>query len=235
MPIPSRINYIRSKKKHAVAMNKWAERNREIRSVSESPGATEIRTITTTKSENTVPTTKCLLMGTTIVKTKRGQLVCLLCRRKFTDKRKMKQHLELSELHRHNLNQKEAVAKTTSYRDRAKERRNMHGPETKFPDSEANDDDDDDAPSLTKARTVVDAEIVNPSENLGVSNIGNKMLQKLGWKEGGALGRQGGGDRRDANNSNYSDTKDKLKEDWKKIEQLAGSNGGTQGRRTGRK
>jgi hypothetical protein len=55
--------------------------------------------------------------------------------------------------------------------------------------------------------------VVDPQETLGESNVGNKMLQKLGWKSGTNLGRNAGGE----------STGEALKKDWERIEQLAKS------------
>ena len=60
-----------------------------------------------------------------------------------------------------------------------------------------------------------EAEIVRPEDNLGESNIGNQMLQKLGWKSGSSLGRGGEGEQ--------ARTQSTLVKDWEKIETLASS------------
>ena len=140
--------------------------------------------------------------------------VCLLCRRKFATVEKLKKHEELSSLHKENLEKKrkeeEAKKKKEEesgmdYRDRAHERRIMHGP------AEAAS-----LPALPRdleeAATTRAAEVVRPEENLGESNIGNVLLQKLGWKSGTSIGRGANGDQDNA-----------LVKDWEKIESLAAS------------
>ncbi len=67
------------------------------------------------------------------------------------------------------------------------------------------------APSLEQAREVEISEAIRPEDHLGTANIGNKMLQKLGWK-GGSLGRKGNFD----SGTNYG-----LKKDWEIIEKAA--------------
>lgn len=198
-------------KKHAADIDKWAERGREIRSVSESPDSLALHA---DPQKWLVASMTCVM----IAKTKSGQWACLLCKRKFANKDKLKQHFELSALHKLNMGKREEVKKAADissskeYRDRAKERRYMHGPEVSVSDK-VQDNVLTTGPSLTQAREVVETDVVNPDENLGVSNIGNKMLQKLGW-EGGVLGRKD-------NEGNNSEIKNKLKEDWSKIEFLA--------------
>ena len=79
-------------------------------------------------------------------------------------------------------------------------------------------------PSLEKARTVTTTETVAPDANLGATNVGNKLLQKLGWKNGESLGR-----RPDENTGSgpslvgKEHTLVKLKQDWERIENLSGN------------
>jgi RNA-binding protein 5/10 len=163
-------------KEHATKMDLWSERGKELRG--EAP----------------------------LVRTKTGQPVCLLCHRKFPDVSKLRRHEDLSELHKENLvkkqqQQRAAAEASTSYRDRALERRILHG-------------DDTDAGTLVgrPLQEQMSKEIVGPKENLnlGASNIGNQMLQKLGWKAGSAIGR-------------HSDKPDEgvLQKEWERIEAMA--------------
>ena len=182
------------KKKDAVNLEVWAERGKEIR-----------------EETGKVHSTKNVPMTTT------NKPVCLLCRRKFASIEKLKKHEELSALHKENLEKKEEEDKakkkesesSMEYRDRALERRLMHGPEVAS------------LPALPRdldASNASKADIVRPEDNLGASNIGNQMLQKLGWKSGSSLGRatsnaEGGQD----------NVQSALAKDWEKIEALAAS------------
>jgi RNA-binding protein 5/10 len=173
-------------KQHTVNLEKWSERGKESREGNEAPSMNP-------------PTTTL------------GQPVCLLCRRKFASVEKLKQHEELSALHKENLQKKKAAdakkeqeAKTSmEYRDRALERRIMHGPDTAS------------LPALPRdlEAPVREADVVRPEDNLGASNVGNQMLQKMGWKSGASAGnrvRSGTGE-------------GQLVKDWAKIESLAAS------------
>mmetsp|Transcript_15317 Transcript_15317/g.21334 ORF Transcript_15317/g.21334 Transcript_15317/m.21334 type:complete len:421 (-) Transcript_15317:33-1295(-) len=174
------------RKKHQADMNVWAKREKEIRGMT-----------TTSPSPSAVKTTK------------KGLPICLLCKRKFSTIQKLRQHEKLSSLHKTNLEKAEAAKKDNpkqstddataanqlaaqqeqNYRDRARERRVMHGPENSITAT---------AETIMAAVTNQEEEhrmtdIVRPEDNLGTSNIGNQMLQKLGWKAGNTLGSSGAG------------------------------------------
>lgn len=182
----------RSEKQHSANMDKWSERVREIRG---------------NDGTKTAPTTS------------KGQPVCLLCRRKFATIEKLKQHEELSKLHKENMAKKknaddkkeqESATASAEYRDRVLERRIMHGPE----------------PSTALPRELDvpeqrDAELVRPESSLGTANVGNQMLQKLGWKAGASLGRNAGNDSPAEGGQDHVQTA--LVKEWEKIESLAAS------------
>uniref|UniRef100_A0A7N8Y5G3 RNA binding motif protein 5 n=1 Tax=Mastacembelus armatus TaxID=205130 RepID=A0A7N8Y5G3_9TELE len=107
------------------------------------------------------------------------KLACLLCRRQFPNKEGLLRHQQLSDLHKKNLEVlrrskmseaelEELERKETEmkYRDRAAERREKYG----IPEPPVNYE------QPTK-------------DGLTSDNIGNKMLQAMGWKEGKGLGR----------------------------------------------
>ncbi|KAM4022285.1 RNA-binding protein 5 isoform 2-T3 [Anomaloglossus baeobatrachus] len=123
------------------------------------------------------------------------KLACLLCRRQFPNKDALTRHQQLSDLHKQNLDvyrrsrlsdqdlealeQRDREAK---YRDRAAERREKYG----IPE-----------PPEPKRKKQYDAGVVNyeqpTKDGIDTSNIGNKMLQAMGWKEGSGLGRKSQG------------------------------------------
>lgn len=111
--------------------------------------------------------------------------ICWLCRRKFKSEEKLRYHEKESQMHRDNL------AKKGNYKDRAEERKAMHGPE-----------------ETVAAVAPVVAPMVEPAkpeaESLGESNVGRQMLEKLGWKGEPENGQQ-----------------KQLKKDWERIETAA--------------
>ncbi|XP_067854593.1 RNA-binding protein 5-like isoform X4 [Heptranchias perlo] len=119
------------------------------------------------------------------------KMACLLCRRQFPSKETLIRHQQLSELHKQNLEihrrakmtdtELEALEKNEremKYRDRAAERREKYGiPEPPEPKRKK-----------FFAPQVVDFE--QPTKDgIGSDNIGSRMLQAMGWKEGSGLGR----------------------------------------------
>ncbi|XP_077053897.1 RNA-binding protein 5 isoform X4 [Siphateles boraxobius] len=120
------------------------------------------------------------------------KMACLLCRRQFPNKEGLIRHQQLSDLHKQNLEVlrrsklseaelEELERKETEmkYRDRAAERREKYGiPEPPAPKKR----------KFTQPTPVVNYE--QPTKDgLNSDNIGNKMLQAMGWKEGKGLGR----------------------------------------------
>ncbi|XP_034389094.1 RNA-binding protein 5-B-like [Cyclopterus lumpus] len=120
-----------------------------------------------------------------------NRMVCLLCRRQFPTKDALLRHLQLSDLHKQNLEiqrrsklteaeLEELERKETElkYRDRAAERREKYGvPE----------------PPPAPKKKFYKPPTVNyeqpTKDGLTSDNIGNKMLQAMGWQEGKGLGR----------------------------------------------
>jgi len=120
-----------------------------------------------------------------------AKLACLLCKRQFPNKEALNRHVQLSDLHKTNIeNLKKskggdsAAANSQQYRDRAKERRQKYG-EPAVP-----------APNKLKERYMAAREEVAASkyeqptkEGIGTENIGNKLLKKMGWTDGQGLGK----------------------------------------------
>ncbi|XP_073888367.1 RNA-binding protein 5 isoform X5 [Macaca fascicularis] len=120
------------------------------------------------------------------------KMACLLCRRQFPNKDALVRHQQLSDLHKQNmdiyrrsrLSEQELEAlelreREMKYRDRAAERREKYG----IPE-----------PPEPKRKKQFDAGTVNyeqpTKDGIDHSNIGNKMLQAMGWREGSGLGRK---------------------------------------------
>ncbi|CAB9507204.1 RNA-binding protein 10 [Seminavis robusta] len=152
--------------------------------------------------------------------TKDGKPICWLCKRKFDDLGKLQKHEELSTMHKENLAKQEEQGKETKpksddsgrYIDRAQQRRDLYGPELAVPDAHPVDADtsmqvDDNEPPADSSE-----------------NVGQQMLQKLGWKAGTMLGR--GSDQQ-------KEQQAALAQDWSRIESLAAKNKSQQpGRRS---
>ncbi|KAM9408502.1 RNA-binding protein 5-like isoform 2-T2 [Pholidichthys leucotaenia] len=121
------------------------------------------------------------------------KMVCLLCRRQFPNKEALLRHQQLSDLHQQNLEIKrrsrlsdteleelEMKEVELKYRDRAAERREKYGvPEPSAP------------PKKKFSQSASTISFEQPTKDgLTSNNIGNKMLQAMGWQEGKGLGRR---------------------------------------------
>merc|ERR1719239_41859 len=115
------------------------------------------------------------------------KLACLLCKRQFQSKEILSKHTQVSQLHKQNL---EALTKSRDsssnsskqeYRDRAKERRLKYGaPEPPEPRKRKDAGYGEAAPIVYEEPT---------KAGIGEDNIGNKLLQKMGWSKGKGLGK----------------------------------------------
>lgn len=123
-----------------------------------------------------------------------GKLTCLLCKRAFQSLDILNKHTKMSNLHKENLQKLQANSSNSSlsYRDRAKERRLKYG--------------EVDPPPPNKSRERFEKEMrkqtaqmqKQSSSNLaatpiGESNLGNRLLQKMGWVKGSGLGKSNQG------------------------------------------
>lgn len=124
-----------------------------------------------------------------------SKLACLLCKRQFPSKDVLVKHQQLSDLHKQNLEQwyksrgldlAAAQQKTQQYRDRAKERRLKYGePDQPQPNRFKE--------IYMKAREATVTYEEPTKMGLGSDNLGNKLLQKMGWQEGMGLGKKNQG------------------------------------------
>uniref|UniRef100_T1PDD3 G-patch domain protein n=1 Tax=Musca domestica TaxID=7370 RepID=T1PDD3_MUSDO len=138
------------------------------------------------------------------------KLTCLLCKRAFQSLEILQKHLKMSNLHKENLakmnssraagggggagssmhmdGDKDSLAAALSYRDRAKERRQKYGEYDPPPPNPSREFFEKEIKSLT-SRTSEAA----PVMPIGSNNVGNRLLQKMGWSEGQGLGRKNQG------------------------------------------
>ncbi|XP_058125553.1 RNA-binding protein 5-B-like [Anopheles ziemanni] len=139
------------------------------------------------------------------------RLTCLLCKRAFQSQEILMKHLKMSSLHKENLQKLNARHRggggasggggssdggsggplsSLQYRDRAKERRQKYG--------------EDEAPPVNRSKERFQRELEKQTQSsfsqgtsatvpIGQNNIGNKLLQKMGWSEGQGLGRSNQG------------------------------------------
>ncbi|XP_028407873.1 RNA-binding protein 5-like isoform X2 [Dendronephthya gigantea] len=118
------------------------------------------------------------------------KMACLLCKRQFPTKEALSRHVQLSDLHKQNLlvqkklkmsfneiDEYEKEQREAKYRDRARERRELFGQ----PDS---------APPGSKRKKKGKISYEQPTKDgITSDNIGNKMLQAMGWTAGTGLGK----------------------------------------------
>jgi len=156
----------RTEKKHNADIEKWVKRGKEAQDSSDTTKVND------RASEDAItPADTCKKVSTEVKTTTSGKPICLLCRRKFADIKKLRQHEKLSALHKENLlKQKKKTEQSdkitnkantsditsTEYRDRAKERRSMYGVETLSSVTSPSILNVESGPSLTNARVVTD-------------------------------------------------------------------------------
>uniref|UniRef100_A0A8C7CP66 RNA binding motif protein 5 n=1 Tax=Oncorhynchus kisutch TaxID=8019 RepID=A0A8C7CP66_ONCKI len=105
------------------------------------------------------------------------KMACLLCRRQFPNKDGLVRHQQLSDLHKVLItdSKEELQNSPLSQLDRAAERREKYG----IPE-----------PPAPKKKKFTAHNYEQPTKDgLNSDNIGNKMLQAMGWQEGRGLGR----------------------------------------------
>uniref|UniRef100_A0A182P4J4 Rna-binding protein 5 n=1 Tax=Anopheles epiroticus TaxID=199890 RepID=A0A182P4J4_9DIPT len=145
------------------------------------------------------------------------RLTCLLCKRAFQSQEILMKHVKMSSLHKENLQKLNANFRAGAgggsrggggggssdggsggpysglqYRDRAKERRQKYG--------------EDETPPVNRSKERFQRELEKQTASqsaypqgtasavpIGQNNIGNKLLQKMGWSEGQGLGRSNQG------------------------------------------
>ncbi|XP_044765450.1 RNA-binding protein 5-like isoform X2 [Coccinella septempunctata] len=116
------------------------------------------------------------------------KLICNLCKRQLGSTEALAKHAQLSNLHKQNLEairklRKSEASEKIVYRDRAKERRMKYG------------NPDEPRPSKLKEKFLKSKELTDIPvaasvlEPIGAENVGNKLLQKMGWTEGQGLGK----------------------------------------------
>lgn len=130
-----------------------------------------------------------------------AKLTCLLCKRAFPDADVLNKHLKMSNLHKENLQKYNLLhgkfddvnsSSSLSYRDRAKERRLKYGESDPPPVNRSRERFEKE---LEKQKSAIQVQASGnlASQPIGENNVGNRLLQKMGWSEGQGLGRKNQG------------------------------------------
>lgn len=129
-----------------------------------------------------------------------GKLTCLLCKRAFQSLDILNKHIKMSNLHKDNLQKLNGNSQSSdsanagglSYRDRAKERRLKYGEVDPPPPNRSRERFEKELRKQTaQLQKQADANLANTP--IDQSNMGNRMLQKMGWSEGQGLGKSNQG------------------------------------------
>jgi hypothetical protein len=134
-----------------------------------------------------------------------GNVACTLCLRQFAARDKAERHVELSQLHASNAEARdnatrEAVA-LLAERARQRELRQAEDRRTvRLREKEARDEMlaverrlSERAAAKAAAAGSGSAQYDAMGPQIGEDNVGNKLLRKMGWREGSGLGAQGSG------------------------------------------
>ncbi|XP_033173947.1 RNA-binding protein 5 isoform X1 [Drosophila mauritiana] len=126
------------------------------------------------------------------------KLTCRLCKRAFQSLDILQKHLKMSNLHKENmakLKQNSAVEAGTdegqSYRDRAKERRLKYGESDPPPPNRSRERFEQEIKTLQSRQK--DSFGATPATPISSSNVGSRLMQKMGWSEGQGLGKKNQG------------------------------------------
>ncbi|XP_016972067.1 RNA-binding protein 5-B [Drosophila rhopaloa] len=125
------------------------------------------------------------------------KLTCLLCKRAFQSLDILQKHLKMSTLHKENLaklNQnsgRNSIDEALSYRDRAKERRLKYGESDPPPPNRSRERFEQEIKTLQTRQK--ESSGATPAMPISSSNVGSRLLQKMGWSEGQGLGRKNQG------------------------------------------
>ncbi|XP_043640773.1 RNA-binding protein 5-A isoform X1 [Drosophila teissieri] len=126
------------------------------------------------------------------------KLTCLLCKRAFQSLDILQKHLKMSNLHKENLAKlkqnsvvEAGMDEGLSYRDRAKERRLKYGESDPPPPNKSRERFEQEIKTLQSRQK--DSSGATPAMPISSSNVGSRLMQKMGWSEGQGLGRKNQG------------------------------------------
>lgn len=133
-----------------------------------------------------------------------SKLTCLLCKRAFQSLDILNKHIKMSNLHKENLQKLNLNSQNSddgvgggsgsglSYRDRAKERRLKYGEVDPPPPNRSRERFEKEMRKQT-AQIQKQAHSNLAKVPIDQSNLGNRLLQKMGWSEGQGLGKSNQG------------------------------------------
>lgn len=133
-----------------------------------------------------------------------SKLTCLLCKRAFQSLDILNKHVKMSNLHKENLQKLNLNSQNSddgagggsgsglSYRDRAKERRLKYGEVDPPPPNRSRERFEKEMRKQT-AQMQKQANSNLAKVPIDQSNLGNRLLQKMGWSEGQGLGKSNQG------------------------------------------
>lgn len=124
------------------------------------------------------------------------KLTCMLCKRAFPSADVLTKHLKMSNLHKENLQKyklQQGILEiggnsAQNYRDRAKERRLKYGEVETVPVNRSKERFVREMEKQASITQTYQASTI-ASQPISEGNIGNKLLQKMGWKAGSGLGK----------------------------------------------
>lgn len=124
------------------------------------------------------------------------KLTCMLCKRAFPSADVLTKHLKMSNLHKENLQKYKLTqgileiggVSALNYRDRAKERRLKYGEVETVPVNRSKERFVREMEKQASITQTYQASTI-ASQPISEGNIGNKLLQKMGWKTGSGLGK----------------------------------------------
>lgn len=128
------------------------------------------------------------------------KLTCMICKRAFPSAEVLSKHLKMSNLHKENLQKYKmtqgilpidasaSAAAALNYRDRAKERRLKYGEVDPVPVNRTKERFIREMEKQASIAQTYQASTI-ASQPISEGNIGQKMLQKMGWKAGSGLGK----------------------------------------------
>lgn len=132
-----------------------------------------------------------------------SKLTCLLCKRAFQSLDILNKHIKISNLHKENLQKLNLNSQNSddgssgnagglSYRDRAKERRLKYGEVDPPPPNRSRERFEKEMRKQTaQMQKQANSNLANVP--IDQSNLGNRLLQKMGWSEGQGLGKSNQG------------------------------------------